>query len=1195
MGGTGEAAGTRLQEQLSEFLYGELLHTVGAYRLASERLGALSRNLESAPVEVALAEAAGAATYCNCQLRDHLHRPAGREAGEPVTHRRPSVMEDEEKWKLPNDDLLKRIVDFYGDAEAALVMHRGDRDAARRTDAEDGYRLGACFAFVHDRQRRGRLAPPEVDALLRGRINRTRGRLEEVVKLRPGGRRPQRFQPNSTLSEARRRRLSQIVEGCADGPHGHLITILEAFNEAHIWMHEAERIRAQRFGKMFTTIPDTNSRLDQALSYCLALNTFVFTAARSTPWIFAEDAVEREEVIANYETCCDTLAPTYCMWTAAQLGLLALHRRAFTWWTMGNHERAYRDFYKLTRLLRSLKKPAEERALRVKGTKTFITGMTAMSEHHMGRIYRGQHAHKMALRYFKRAANHMVDWEDHPEIGPIVKNSHWRLNLLLNEAKANYELGRIKRSLLYYASAWRAFLLLVESETKATANLAIVEDFIKWLEPIRDDPELSRRELQVRLKPLVDQFRTLRNPVNLRLLAADIVMRMGHLLFILKLSRVRTGGRDRREVDHSLAAKCIELAVRLDPHSTLTLADLLKIEEEPEGADDLKGLGSGSREGEARPEIVELKNQWPSGSGRFEESARITEYVLHRWLVATESTGGGSDDKADIARELLASFLAHTDSSNAKLAQVYRYLMRRRRREEEPDQYRIDFVCLRRYSSFFPFLPRPSAFRAPGGGYFVEAWGPDEPEPFGIAIDPGPDFIENLYRCGYSLADIQMIVLTHDHADHIASLDALLALMANRKGLGDRQFDREEGRRLAIVGNESVRRRYGFFNRDKEPVKRENGVRTDRRDAVKVLSFEEMGRITALNGSARKAAIEDQEIVLTPRTLRLEPVQSWGHADANGYVSQAFLLRFGLRGQRSSILFTGDTGSPPNFGPDGPKDTADNRRLLACGSKSLRTAIEEADVVVAHLSAVPLRELRDLAGLDGDGGEVADMIEEYKDLWNQAVAEIERDRGNPSRKAGIREAEDLLNQIQFGFRSRPWGPARDFTVSPFSDVSRIRMQASQHLYLTGLIRVAEIMAGSDRAHPQLLLIGELREELGTFRTRIATGMQTAFFEGADSEDTQPRQRALTADIGLKVRVTHSSKSEIGPISVLCTTCDLDNDLIPSERFHLPHEVHELCVKGEDEGVFYNCSLHEPWRQEDQLWLESVERYDVFGE
>lgn len=1184
MGDGERLSGTRLQRQLSEFLSGELLHTVGAYRLACEKLEPLIETLGESSVERELREAAEAAEYGNRQLRNHLHRPPRAGLGDPELSRRPPPFEEGDGPELPNESLLRSIADFYGDAEAALITHRDDPGAAERRDAPPIHRLGKVFAFVHDRQRRGKLSGPEWDALVRGRIDRTRSRREEAIALIPGAGRPHQFGPNSPLSGRREERLARIRTGHASGENQLLRTIVQALSEAHMWMHHAEHVRAQRFGAMLTTIPKTHAEAQLVLRHSLVLNTFVFVAARATPWIFAEDESEREHVVANYVACCDTLAPTYCMWTATQFSMLALHRRAFTWWTTGEHDRAYRDFYKLTRLLRSLRVPAEKRALRVPGTKTFIGGVSAMSEHHIGRIYRGQHAHRMALRYFERASDRLAEWHDHGEVGLIVKNSHWHINLLINKGKAHYELGQVKRSIYYYALAWRAFLLLVDSETHATANVEIVDGFVKWLKGCVDDPELNRKELRARIEPLVDQFRTLRNPANLRLLAADIVMRMGHLLFILKLppGRGEDGENDPMAVDHTLAWKCIEQASRLDPASTLTAADRLKIEHEAEdleGADDLEEVG--------------LAEQWPSGSGRFEEAARITEYTLQCWLAATAPEGGEDtlDREERIARQLLVSFLAHTDSSNVKLAQVYRYLMRegrKRVRGTAPGTHVLDFVCMRRYSSFFPFLPRPSAFRAAGGGYFVQAHDPDEAiKPFGIAIDPGPDFIENLYRCGHSLADIQMVVLTHDHADHIASLDALLALLANRKGLGDETFDGEANERLAIVGNESVHRRYTFFNDPEHPKKKTaDGQPAPRNDAVRVLTFEQIADITRLNGPPRKARIEHHGILLEPPTLRIEPVQTWGHTDANGYVSQGFMLRFGPAGRRSSILFTGDTGAPPDFGT-GSEDPAGN--LLAEGS-NLRAAIEEADVVVAHLSSVPLRELRLLAGLRHDvGGSAQGVISEYLDLWGKAAAEAARSAGDEAEREGVEQTQFLLNQIQFGFRSRPRDRDRDFSVSPFRDIEGIRKQSAQHLYLTGLIKVAELMARGDRLGTQVLLVGELREELGTFRTQIAGRLNEVFFADARAD-----RSALTADIGLRLRLSRAPGGG-KPIRVLCTTCDLDNDLIPSERFHLPHEIHELCVKGEDEGVFYNCSLHEPRRQGDRLWLEAVERFDVFGE
>jgi hypothetical protein len=210
-------------------------------------------------------------------------------------------------------------------------------------------------------------------------------------------------------------------------------------------------------------------------------------------------------------------------------------------------------------------------------------------------------------------------------------------------------------------------------------------------------------------------------------------------------------------------------------------------------------------------------------------------------------------------------------------------------------------------------------------------------------------------------------------------------------------------------------------------------------------------------------------------------------------------------------------------------------------------------------------------------------------------------------RGGIAQAAFLLRQVQFGFRSRPekkdgvqgW----DLRVSPLSDLDSIRKQPEQHLYLNGLLKVAKRMRESKRGGaPPLLVIGELREELGTFRTRIANQISKLIFE----KDEPGRPSALTADIGLRVRLAHTVDGErkdksavIGDkaqeITVLCTTCDLDNDLVPSERFHPPRDVLEVCVKGEDEGVFYNCLLHHPRRRPEDLWLEAVERYDPFYE
>jgi tetratricopeptide (TPR) repeat protein len=1202
------------QRRLSNFLHAELLHTLGSYRLAREGFEQLidalgdpeKVRLSGSPFEQALLEACQRSEKCNRDLQEGLH--------DPNTPRHPS---EELKEFAVDVQLLERIVEFYEVAARALEFDEesesesdleektlrrrlanlaSDREvAAAEADAQarredPDRRLGRVLADVHDLQRRGRVKPAQRQARRRGRTLRMeayRQRAVDLIEKLPAQAKASGVQRRQRLTAQR------ILEDDVQRDDSLHLTILQALVEAHRWMHVAEHLRCRSFGEMFTTIPKTYADTQRMLRYSHELNTFAFVAARMVPWAFAEDETERELVLGDYLVSCDRLTPTYCMWTATQFSLLALHRRAFTSWTMERYDRAYRDFYKLVRTLGRLREPAERRAVRVPGTKTFIEGLAGMSELHIGRIYRGQHAHQKALEYFKRASGRLEDWEEHEEIGPLVVNSFWRISLLMNQAKANYELGRMKLSLLHYAEAWRAFLRLADSESHATANIEVVEGVIEWLRSIAASADLSRSEAGRRMAPLVEQFETLRSPKHLELLAADIIMRVGHLLYMLKLPPADWDPQTSSkllppESDHDLAYRSVTSAARLDPSSTQAASDLLKIEADaPE-----------DRRGPRPPAPIPLGDQWPAGSGRFEEAARIIEYTLHRWLADNQTAGKTPLDDTQVARTLIASFLAHADSSNVKLAQVYRYLMqgpRARQRRTDADQCTLDFVCLRRYSSFFPFLPRPSAFRASGGGYFVQVREAGEgEEPFGIAIDPGPDFIENLYRCGYALSDLHMILLTHDHADHIASVDALLALMGIRAGLGDDRFDPKRGR-LAIVGNESVVRRYRYF----DPPPDSPDPPPDDRDAVSILDFEEIARITALGRRARRRDKVGGRLLEMPPTLRIEPVRSWGHKDAARRVSQGFLLSMGE--PRSTILFTSDSGEPPGLKPG---EKPDSRH--ASGELDIFEAAAQADVVVAHLSAVPLPELRELAGMSS-AARKPDPLPEFRRLWTEARRQAERTPMDEDLERGVEEAGFLLRQLQFGFRIRHKEGRPELGVSPFSDTKDIKSQPEKHLYLRGLLGIARRMRkgherreagelGRDRP-PPLLLIGELREELGTFRTRIARNISEAIFR---REASEAHPSALTADIGLRVRIARSAaantpEEEARAITVLCTTCDLDSDLIPHERFHRPHEIAEVCVKGEDEGVFYNCPFHDPRRQPENLWVETVERYDAFGE
>jgi hypothetical protein len=147
-----------------------------------------------------------------------------------------------------------------------------------------------------------------------------------------------------------------------------------------------------------------------------------------------------------------------------------------------------------------------------------------------------------------------------------------------------------------------------------------------------------------------------------------------------------------------------------------------------------------------------------------------------------------------------------------------------------------------------------------------------------------------------------------------------------------------------------------------------------------------------------------------------------------------------------------------------------------------------------------------------------------------------------------------------------------------------------HPYLGGLLEIARTFAAQrDRKTPGLLVIGELSEELGSFRSKIALQLNEALFGRDDAIGYQ----AQTADIGLRVLLCIGKPDT--SVRVRCSTCDLDNDLAPSERVHMPRDIREVCVKGENEGMFYNCREHDPAAQpDDPTFIEKLERYDIFG-
>jgi hypothetical protein len=96
-----------------------------------------------------------------------------------------------------------------------------------------------------------------------------------------------------------------------------------------------------------------------------------------------------------------------------------------------------------------------------------------------------------------------------------------------------------------------------------------------------------------------------------------------------------------------------------------------------------------------------------------------------------------------------------------------------------PRKKSLHFIGLQRWNS-----ETPAQGRSVGGGYFIYRTKKNGEIDFGVAIDPGFDFVRNLFRMGFSLRDIDVVLISHAHPDHIWDFESMVQLLheADSKG-----------------------------------------------------------------------------------------------------------------------------------------------------------------------------------------------------------------------------------------------------------------------------------------------------------------------------------------------------------------------------------------------------------------------------
>jgi hypothetical protein len=820
-----------------------------------------------------------------------------------------------------------------------------------------------------------------------------------------------------------------------------------------------------------------------------------------------------------------------------------------------------------------------------------LNTLEMLAEYRIGELYRADHDASQALVHLCRSHDLV---HDHQKRRPaaIKESALFQVHIRLSKGKAFLEVGAVKRALKWFVRAWISLQALIEiatvSETEsrtvtearadgqAFPGVAKLDDF---LDSVKHAPELAKFELLGKLDAAVEEFcrRDLPDATHDALIA-DVLIRIAHVLLVLRLE---TDGRSRH------AEKLLKRAVELDDHNLLAWTGLLRCE--------LRGMEPFER---SATNAIEC---WPSGATDVDQAIRTGEYLmLKRVRDAAPDTAASADeaetvDNPDIpvARALLNHFHTHTDSINLRLGILHRYLMQPRADEVQKlealpegrsaDEPMLEFVCLRRYGSFHPLMPRPAAVSAVGGGYLVQVFAPRadgeglagevlESNPdrkteraFNVLIDPGDGVINNLYRAGLAISDVDMAIVTHDHPDHLAALDALLSLrhehnsnlsevktrggkLAEEKSSGqdDLRQTGDTGERMLILGNRSVVNRYGFLNGE---------------------------------GTCVVMHIDDASAQECPQLVKHRLVISSlpnRHRDLGGHHAVGFTLGLKPKGTKTplQIAFMSDT-TIHGLGTyeDGQLEIDDK----SPGGKRWREALD-SQIVIAHVSDTPSGELRQLAKFPPAARD------EGLEQFDAAVAGLLNDRQG--------EAMQLMHALSL----MPPRPAGDEPPAPplgLLDSGFLKtMETWTHLYLHGLLAVAKDIEANNRGVRRVLVVGELREQLGSFRGTIAREINRHVFHAFDEGDPDsfppPRPVAITADIGLRIRLTATHGQQVH-----CSTCALNNDRLASERYHPSEEIRELCVKGDHEAMYWNCLSHDPSNCQPAVFVEQMGGYDPF--
>ena len=301
-----------------------------------------------------------------------------------------------------------------------------------------------------------------------------------------------------------------------------------------------------------------------------------------------------------------------------------------------------------------------------------------------------------------------------------------------------------------------------------------------------------------------------------------------------------------------------------------------------------------------------------------------------------------SDDYRNIMQDWDRDFLRHLKSPSI---------------HENHQKGGFYFMGLQRWNS-----ASPAKGFSVGGGYLLYHYDKDKKRvDMGVAIDPGFDFVRNLFHMGFSLDDIDIVLISHAHLDHIRDFESIVMLLSELKKRSKRE------KRVHVILSLGAYKRLEHIVEDPgfrysvEPyiIDVDREIIDDYFEiGIPQFSFESV-KTNSKNGNSN--GMERFKAVLPPEKdpdpdsnlwVKIKPARAY-HDDKTRSDSFGFLIELSENNPDKLIFgYTGDTkwvypNMPDPLEKDRSKGKREGRQI-----EDIAEQYKECDVLLVHLGSL---------------------------------------------------------------------------------------------------------------------------------------------------------------------------------------------------------------------------------------------------